>query len=117
MKHIEHLAATLAELFEGVLDKHNIVIPDEDREGKDGEACLYGMTYWNLVEDLEVEIISKLDHLADEYNDLMIDIVNETEGTESAKRVEKLDEAYLDAENAKCSLRTVIDILNKENYI
>ena len=114
MKHIEHLAATLAELFEEILDKHNIVIPDEDREGRDGEACLYGMTYWNLVEDLEEEIISKLESLAEYYDDLVVDIVNETEGTESAKQIEKLDEAYLDADNTRHSLRTVIEVLNKE---
>ena len=42
------IAITILELFEDLLEKHNITIPDEDREGDESEARLYGMTYANL---------------------------------------------------------------------
>ena len=46
-------ATQIVELFEDLLDKHEIVIPDEDRDGHEG-ACIYGYTYFNLVDEVEV---------------------------------------------------------------
>lgn len=68
MTHEKHLIETygkphavailIAELFENLLDEHNIYVPDEDRTGEEGEACLYGTTYYNLVDDID-EILAK----------------------------------------------------------
>ena len=46
------IAVTILDMFEDVLDKHGIKIPDEDRTGEDSEACLYGMTYANLEDEI-----------------------------------------------------------------
>lgn len=50
------LAITILDFFEAMLDEKGIMIPDEDRTGAEGEACLYGMTYANL-EDQIVELL------------------------------------------------------------
>lgn len=50
------IAVTILNMFEDVLDKHGIYIPDDDRNGGDDEACLYGMTYAKL-EDEIVELL------------------------------------------------------------
>lgn len=42
------LAMTIIDMFEDILDKHGIKIPDEDRTGDESEACIYGMTYATL---------------------------------------------------------------------
>lgn len=46
------IAITILELFEDLLEKHNITIPDEDREGDESEARLFGMTYANLEDEI-----------------------------------------------------------------
>ena len=46
------LAIEILEMFEDVLDAHHIYVPDDDRTGDDGEACLYGCTYGNLEDDI-----------------------------------------------------------------
>lgn len=53
---VRRIANEICELFEDILDKHNIDIPDEDREGNEGEARIYGMTYAEL-EDKVKEIL------------------------------------------------------------
>ena len=49
----------ICELFEDLLDMHNIDIPDDDREGEEDEARLYGTTYYDL-EDAVTDILYKL---------------------------------------------------------
>ena len=61
------IARDIVELFEDLLDKHGIMIPDGDREGLEGEACLYGTTYWDLLGDVESILV-----------DAMVEIVTET---------------------------------------
>lgn len=46
------LSVSILDLFENLLDKHGIYIPDDDRNGEDGEACLYGTTYGNLEDSI-----------------------------------------------------------------
>ena len=53
---VRPIANEICELFEDLLDKHNIDIPDEDREWNEGEAHIYGMTYAEL-EDKVKEIL------------------------------------------------------------
>ena len=50
------IANEICDLFEDLLDKHNIDIPDDDREGNEEEAHIYGMTYAEL-EDKVKEIL------------------------------------------------------------
>lgn len=57
------IANEICELFEDLLDKHNIDIPDEDREGNEEEAHIYGMTYAELedkVKEILVEFAEKI---------------------------------------------------------
>ena len=49
---LREYSVEICELFENLLDQHNITIPDEDREGNEDEARLYGMTYAHLEEDV-----------------------------------------------------------------
>lgn len=51
------IAASILDVFENLLEKHNVTIPDEDREGAEEEARLYGGTYFEL-EDKIVEILT-----------------------------------------------------------
>ena len=50
------IAIMILDIFEEMLDTKGIIIPDEDRTGADGEACLYGVTYANL-EDAIYELL------------------------------------------------------------
>lgn len=43
-------------LFEDLLNKNNISIPDVDRTGEDGEARLFGNTYYQLEDSVTKEI-------------------------------------------------------------
>lgn len=48
-------AQSICELFEDILEKHDITIPDSDRnsQGEDEEAArIYGETYFNLEDDI-----------------------------------------------------------------
>lgn len=46
------VAAEICDLLEDVLDKHDLTVPSEDREGEEGEARLFGDVYYNLEEDV-----------------------------------------------------------------
>lgn len=52
-------AVDICSLFEELLDKYNITIPDEDRTGAEGEARLYGLTYFDLEQGV-TDILSSL---------------------------------------------------------
>lgn len=60
--YTQEIAAEICELFENLLDEHDILIPDEDRpEGND--TSLYGMTYGCLlgdVEDIIIDVITTI---------------------------------------------------------
>lgn len=53
---VRPIANEICELFEELLDEYGIDIPDEDREGNEEEAHIYGMTYAEL-EDKVKEIL------------------------------------------------------------
>jgi hypothetical protein len=68
------IANQICEQFEDLLEKHDITIPDEDREGNEDEARLYGMTYAELEDRITsilmvtAEMIKRDDvELLDEY--------------------------------------------------
>lgn len=53
------LAADIVDAFDSFLASKNIEIPcddpeeEEERHNNDNCACLYGMEYWNLVDQVE----------------------------------------------------------------
>lgn len=56
------IAIAILDMFEDMLDEKGIMVPDEDRTGEEGEACLYGTTY----ADLEDQIFELLCEYIDE---------------------------------------------------
>lgn len=57
--NVRQTSHEICDIFENLLYKHNIMIPDEDREGEEGEACIYGSTYSDL-EDQVTEILANI---------------------------------------------------------
>ena len=59
MKNIytREVANNIVEAFEDLLEENDITIPDEDREGNDDEARLYGTTYDNLLTNVESMVV------------------------------------------------------------
>lgn len=49
---VRDMAIDIAEMVETILDRYGIYVPDEDRNGDDGEACLYGMTHVRLEDSI-----------------------------------------------------------------
>jgi hypothetical protein len=47
----EQTARAVVELFEDLLERHGIIIPDDDRP-EDNDAPLYGCTWANLVDQV-----------------------------------------------------------------
>lgn len=54
--HIRHIAAHIADIFEYVLEDADILIPDDEREGDEDEACLYGCTYSDFEDGITEEL-------------------------------------------------------------
>ena len=59
MIKLREYSVEIVELFEELLEEHNITIPDEDRTGDESEARLYGTTYSNLEYDV-LHILNQL---------------------------------------------------------
>ena len=60
----KEIAKDIVEVFEDLLDENNIMIDDEFRNGDDGEACLFGETYDEILTKIEcmiVEVVEKID--------------------------------------------------------
>ena len=49
---VRDMATDIVEMVEDILDRYGIYVPDEDRNGDDGEACLYGMTHARLEDSI-----------------------------------------------------------------
>lgn len=56
---IRNTSADICGLFENILTRFNITIPDENRTGDESEARIYGDEYSNLEDDI-TEILSEL---------------------------------------------------------
>lgn len=72
---LREYSVDICELFEDLLEEHDITIPDEDREGRPEEARLYGTTY----ADLEYKVLDILNDFMNEllyHPDASIDIIN-----------------------------------------
>lgn len=56
MEKNRKIAIKILDKFEELLEEKNITIPNDDREGEQDEACIYGSDYYDL-EDAIVEIL------------------------------------------------------------
>ena len=75
MIKVRQFAFDICELFEDVLDRNDITIPDEDDDQRepDNTARLYGMTYAEL-EDSVVDILYMFaDEIIRNYNAELVD--------------------------------------------
>ena len=50
------VAIEILDEFEEMLDRKGIMVPSEDREGREEEACIYGTEYYEL-EDVITDIL------------------------------------------------------------
>lgn len=64
--------AAIADVVEDLLDEHGIYIPDDDRNGDEGEACLYGKAYSDLENDI-ADILTNLFTTIKENPDVNMD--------------------------------------------
>lgn len=55
------IAIAILDMFEDVLEEKGIMIPDDDRTGDEGEACLYGTTYGNLEDEIYALLCEYID--------------------------------------------------------
>ena len=55
------IAIMILDIFEGMLNDKGIIIPDEDREGDEDEACLYGNTYYELEDEITELLCNYID--------------------------------------------------------
>lgn len=55
------IAIMILDIFEGMLDDKGIIVPDEDREGDEDEACLYGTTYYELEDEITELLCNYID--------------------------------------------------------
>ena len=63
MNKVKELVISILDIFENVLDKHDINIPDEYRQGEESEARIFGETYYNL-EDQIMETLKRSEIIA-----------------------------------------------------
>lgn len=59
MLKIRNTSAKICDLFDELLDKHDITIPSDDRIGEESEARIYGKPYYDL-EDSVTELIASV---------------------------------------------------------
>lgn len=43
----------IIDIFEELLEKYNVTIPDDDRTGDEGEARIFGNAYYELEEKID----------------------------------------------------------------
>jgi len=79
MEKERELAIEILSEFEELLDMFNITIPDVDREGKEGEARLYGSTYYNLEDKITDLIKLKFKKFMKLFKDDLIDLCEDNQ--------------------------------------
>lgn len=65
---LKEYSAGICDIFEDLLEKHDITIPSEDRDGHEGEARLYGTEYG----ELEDEVFDMLVTMMNEVHNLLM---------------------------------------------
>lgn len=77
MTNNQQHAINILDMFEDVLDKHHIYIPDDDRTGDECEACIFGTTYGNLEDEITYYLDTALKPLPKtEEQKMLIDLIN-----------------------------------------
>ena len=71
---LREVAANICDLFEDVLDEHDISIPDENRQGDEDEARLYGKAHWE-VEEKVAEILNSLVRVIKDNPHITVDTI------------------------------------------
>ena len=74
--NVRQTSKDICNLFEDLLDKHNIKIPDEDRQGEESEAPIYGITYAELEEQVTDVLTNILNETKRKDLDLETDTYN-----------------------------------------
>lgn len=69
MVDTKQYALEIGDIFENLLDNHDISIPDEDREGFLNEARIYGCTWGNLIDDIRNVLERMLEELKEDKGD------------------------------------------------
>ena len=54
--HIRQISAEVADIYDSLLADNDILVPDEDREGDEDEAPLYGETYSTFEDGITGEL-------------------------------------------------------------
>ena len=93
--YLQLFSAAICNLFEDLLEEHDITIPSSDREGEDGEARIYGDVYF----DLEAKVTGILAELCEEVKaspDIEINIEDYNGFVEEAVPKNKIMIAVLD---------------------
>lgn len=72
--YTKEVALTITDIFEDILEKYDISIPDEERTGDNGEARLYGINFDETLTKVEctvIELLEKceIDYKADTWNE------------------------------------------------
>lgn len=52
MENTRRIAIKIIDMLEELLDKHDITIPDEYREGHEHESRIFGSTYFELEDNI-----------------------------------------------------------------
>lgn len=71
--YVRTFAMKVCELFEGLLDEHDIFIPCEDREKTEDEGRIFGVVYYDL-EDTITEVLATLCEKVKKNPDILINI-------------------------------------------
>lgn len=50
--NIRNISTIICDMFENLLEEHNITIPNNEREGECDEARIFGSDYFNLEDDI-----------------------------------------------------------------
>jgi len=69
---MNRVAVSIIDVFEDLLERHNIVIPDEDRPD-DNNTPIYGCTYSDLVDDVSALIQDGYGCVKDEIIEYLLD--------------------------------------------
>lgn len=72
---IRPYAAMICDIFEDLLEEHDITIPDKGREGAEGEARLYGDAYIDLEQRIGIIIMQAVNERS-RYDDCNVDMEN-----------------------------------------
>ena len=67
------IADSIVDVFEEVLDKNHIYIPDSTRMGEEGESCLYGNTYFEVLDRVEAIVFQSLKRIEDNPGTVIVE--------------------------------------------